>query len=137
MDLDYFKMHDNKFKHYPSDDPNCANSGAINKCDTLTIDGVFIQSPSILPCCLLALIAGVYSFKRVRASKYYGSKFYSLVFLLIGIMMTDAGLVDCLLSKAPWTPLHVNLLVLDIGLTSSIGLGFFFCGLIDLKVLKG
>jgi len=55
---------------------------------------------------------------------------------MIGIMMTDAGVVDCFLVFLPYTTIHWMLAILDVGLTSSIAWGLFVCAFLDAKILK-
>jgi len=55
---------------------------------------------------------------------------------MIGIMMTDAGFVDCFLVFMPYTKMHWSLLILDAGLTSSIAWSLLICALIDSKCVK-
>jgi hypothetical protein len=54
---------------------------------------------------------------------------YGLVFAFTGIMMTDAAIVDCIFINYPWTVDRLHMLVLDLALTSTIGIGFFICAL--------
>merc|ERR1712110_484113 len=64
-------------------------------------------------------------------------RFYGTVIGMIGIMMTCAAIFDCIVP-----PDHMHDLIpriignIDVTFTSSIAVGFFFCALIDMKVVK-
>jgi len=51
--------------------------------------------------------------------------------------MTCAGINDSFIGEnAPMTPFHFVFMLLDVSLTSSIAMGFFFASLVDIGVLK-
>jgi len=120
-----------------SSDP-CSNA-TYSACDSITIGNYDIQSPELIPTCIIAGIIGINGFIQMRKqTNRTGYLSYAFTFLLFGIMMPDAMLTDCLLphwgNPDDWP--HFLIAVLDVGLTSSIGLSFGFLGLIDLGIIS-
>jgi len=51
--------------------------------------------------------------------------------------MTIAGINDCFIGEyAPLTPISFAFMLTDVSLTSSIAIGFLFCALVDIGILK-
>jgi len=75
--------------------------------------------------------------QSVKLKGVRGSVVYCLTFMMFGTMMPDAAYTDCWLSANPgniyWDYFCA---ILDVGLTSSIGLSFFFSGLVDVGLLN-
>jgi len=116
----------------------CVNS-YMGPCDSAVIFGLKMQGPEVIPCCMLAAYIGISSFIKIR--KYpnvIGWNSYSWTFLMFGIMMSSAGLVDSVLAYVgnPNDWLHWILMEIDLGLTSSIGVSFFFDGLVDTGLIN-
>ncbi|EFC41821.1 predicted protein [Naegleria gruberi] len=106
-------------------------------------DGFCITEVSLIPTCILALIVGVYTCHQIRRrfAHVRASWMYSLTFLCFAIMMTDSMFVHCFVprpdpqSKYFVISMIVNLI--NLGGTTSIAVGFFFCGLADIKWIDG
>ncbi len=77
----------------------CRNKTLQSLCDTIVIDNFTIQSPEILPFCLASLIVGIYASYETFRTKKETRFYYGMNFLLIGIMMTCAGITDCILAR--------------------------------------
>jgi len=116
----------------------CLNRTLAAECDTTEFAGLEIFEPELLPCCFVALILGLTLAKEVYRLKRPNYLMYAITFAMTGVMMTDAGWNDCILVNL-WPNDHFAHLfwgVLDVGLTSSIGLAFLFDALLDAKILK-
>src|SRR5688572_11519353 len=86
-----------KFDELTTPPDICQNKTLIVECDIITVNGLIIHSPELLPCCLMALILGMTLAHKVLKMKSQNYKFYAITFAMIGVMMTDAGLTDCIL----------------------------------------
>lgn len=94
-----------------------------------------IIEPSIIPTSILAAIVGVYGFSKIsKYTKTVGHVSYSLSFLMFAVMMSDAMFVHCFFDRKSLAGMITGLI--DVGLTSSIGMSFLFNGLIDLGILR-
>lgn len=116
----------------------CLNRTLDKECDTINVGGLEIFAPELLPCCLGALILGLTLAKKVYERKDRNYLMYTITFAMTGVMMTDAGWNDCILVNL-WpknTFAHIFWAVIDVGLTSSIGLAFLFDALLDAKIIK-
>jgi len=112
----------------------CYNVNETIACDIGFVSGVELQAPELIPTCIVAAIIGFTSFNKIRQCKNsLGHGVYSLSFLLFGIMMSDAAFNDCYLPNNPVNNLFWAFFfpVLDVGLTSCVGLSFLFNGLVD------
>jgi uncharacterized membrane protein len=114
----------------------CLNSTLFAICDTIVVNGYPIEQPELLPFCLIALILGLTLSKKAFEAKHHGYTMYSIVFAMTGIMMTFAGINDSILGDQTFGLTHLLAMIVDVSLTSSIALGFFFCGLIDIGWIK-
>eukprot|EP01104_Vermistella_antarctica_P017497 TRINITY_DN6202_c0_g1_i1.p1 TRINITY_DN6202_c0_g1~~TRINITY_DN6202_c0_g1_i1.p1 ORF type:complete len:305 (+),score=48.46 TRINITY_DN6202_c0_g1_i1:141-1055(+) len=136
---------------YFSNSTNSTNSTSFNstvpaeplQCEEVfwNIDGFQISEPSLIPTCLLAAFVGIWGGSHIlRTRPSVGSMSYALTFFMFAFMMTDAMIAHCFLPYVSGnsTPSAIGMLisVLDVGLTSSIGLSFGFNALIDLGILK-
>eukprot|EP01119_Soliformovum_irregulare_P006469 TRINITY_DN184_c0_g1_i2.p1 TRINITY_DN184_c0_g1~~TRINITY_DN184_c0_g1_i2.p1 ORF type:complete len:282 (-),score=15.07 TRINITY_DN184_c0_g1_i2:562-1407(-) len=104
-------------------------------CDTLDISGFLIQSPELIPTCILAGWIGYHAATTIISLKNArGYLAYSLTFAMFGTMMTDAMFNDCFLARHgnqhDWV--HFMFMLVDLGLTSSVGLSFAWNGLVDI-----
>lgn len=115
----------------------CSSVWGNSTCDRINIDGLEVQSPALLPTCLLAAIIGFYGYSVISKTNVRGSKIYALTFLMFGTMMSDAGFNDCILAVngTQGDLYHIFFGILDVGLTSSIGLTFAFNGLVDIGLI--
>lgn len=106
-------------------------------CDTATINGFEIQSPELIPTCILAALIGFGAYCSISKTNVRGSKIYALTFFMFGTMMSDAAFNDCILAVHGDMQdlLHIVVGIIDVGLTSSIGLTFAFNGLVDVGLL--
>ena len=106
-----------------------------------------IESPTLLPLSILALILGIYSSKSISKlpGKFPTRWIYQRTFFLFGMMMTSAGILHCFLSGEQkslnavdnlFDFIHMIIKVLDVGLTSNIAISFLFCGLCDIQFLN-
>ena len=116
----------------------CTNSTLEQECNTITVNGLKIQSPALLPTCVGALIIGLYCGYKTYQMKTRGRLMYAITFAMTGVMMTFAGIYDCILPHwgNPHNNIHNFFGIVDVGLTSSIGLAFFFDALIDAGIIK-
>lgn len=99
-------------------------------------DSFTITDPSLIPTCLLAALVGLYGFRTIsQHSNTRGHVVYAMSFLMFACMMTDAMFVHCFLTGQK-TLLSYLVGLIDVGLTSSIGLSFLYNGLVDVGVMK-
>lgn len=115
----------------------CHNASLIRKCDVIHVGGLQINGPSLLPCCLGALIIGLTLAKKAKGMQTKNSIPYAITFAMVGFMMTDAGWYDCILPNI-WKDdklIHDFYGIIDVGLTSSIGYAFLILGLLDVGIL--
>jgi len=101
-------------------------------------------TPFLVPLSLIALVIGIFASRNVRATQAPSSKLYALSLFMYGIMMTSAMFADSLLGgwingQAPhgvlaWAKFLIAWV--DVTLTSSIAVSFFFNGLSDLGKLN-
>jgi len=119
-------------------DPCFQGGNSTDTCDTATIKGFLIISPELIPICIMAAMIGYIGFTTIRPLKARGSIVYSITFAMFGVMMSDAAFVDCIMSAhGNQTDLvHIIFAVIDVGLTSSIGMSFFWDGLVDVGILS-
>jgi len=116
----------------------CTNYKKREQCDTSEIFGLDVLQPELLPICLGALIIGFYCAFKTKQAKGYNWQYQALTFAMTGTMMTDAGWNDCILPGL-WKNnnlIHAFFGIIDVGLTSTIGMAFLFDGLIDVGILK-
>jgi len=106
-------------------------------CNTASIGDFVIESPALIPTCFLAAMIGFSAYSTISKANIAGSKFYSMTFFMFGTMMSIAGINDCLLplngDQADF--IHQFFMIMDVGLTSTIGMTFGFNGLIDIGVI--
>jgi len=118
----------------------CANQTLEYICDISEIDGYLVLGPELIPICMMAALIGAFSFFNIRnlPQNTRGRIAYSITFAMFGTMMSDAAYNDCWISVNPGTNPNFDLFIglLDVGLTSSIGLSFFWNGLIDIGALN-
>mmetsp|Transcript_8754 Transcript_8754/g.9477 ORF Transcript_8754/g.9477 Transcript_8754/m.9477 type:complete len:283 (+) Transcript_8754:49-897(+) len=118
------------------DSDNCDSASAIAECNKIVVHGLTITAPGNLPCCLAALIVGIYAGVKIYKNKAQTNVMYAITFVMVGIMMLDAGFNDCILASFPWTKEHLFFLIFDVSFTSSIGIAFLFDALIDAHIIK-
>jgi len=96
-----------------------------------------ISDPSLIPTCLLAALVGLYGYRTISSlTNVKGHTVYALSFLMFACMMTDAMFVHCFVAgEDTWLAYVLGLI--DVGLTSSIGLSFLFNGLVDVGLMQG
>ena len=118
------------------------NSSTPQQCDAgkwCLSDNFCITEVSLIPTCLLALLIGTYTSNQIktRFANVKGSWMYAVTFLCFAIMMTDSMLVHCFIPRPNIkdrffiVELIVNLI--NLAGTTSIAVGFFFCGLSDIN----
>jgi len=111
--------------------------GYNSTCDIINFKDLSVQAPALIPTCILAAAIGFYGYHTISKTNVVGSKFYSLTFAMFGIMMSFAGLNDCIMSANgdPSDPAHIFTGIVDVGLTSTIGMTFAFNGLVDVGLI--
>lgn len=110
----------------------CLNRTLLFLCDSMVVNDYFIRQPELLPFCLMSLIIGVTSGTKIFYSGLKNSTFYCMSLTLVGIMMTFAGINDCLIQPQYMQYIIAKMIgTTDVALTSSIAICLFFCGLID------
>jgi len=110
-----------------------------------------IESPTLVPTCLLALLISIFCSKRISklSGKFPTRWFYHLAFFLYGIMMTSACIYHCFFDNEPTSSnilantnadsirlLHLLVLITDVSVSTNIAITILFCGLCDIKFLN-
>lgn len=149
--INYFlhlhNIFDNNNSSSNSSCPNASFKWCFNDIDGYNF---CILSPTLIPTCILALIIGLYSSKRIsELSKRFSTRWlYQLTFFLFGMMMTSAGILHCFLGDVQklsnilqddnidsFQCVQLLFAIIDVGLTTSIAVSFLFCGLCDVGFL--
>lgn len=115
----------------------CTNETLDDICNRIYIGSWGIQSPELIPCCLMALYLGITLSRATIKTKTNANVVYAITFLMVGCMMTFAMIGDTLLplNVSDKSPLLILVFTCDVGLTSSIGYSFMIDGLVDAGIL--
>jgi hypothetical protein len=115
---------------------NAVNSTCPVPASIVVQPDFIISSVSLIPTCILALIIGLWTSKQIRAKTNFDSKWiYNIAFFLFACMMTDAMFVHCFIQPTSQSLFGLLLLVIDLGLTSSIATTFMWAGLADIELI--
>jgi len=102
---------------------------------SIEVWGYTINEPSVIPTCILAAIVGYLGFISLsRHSNVRGAMVYSYSFFMFGTMMSDAMFVHSFFDEKSIAGQITGLI--DVGLTSSVGLSFLYNGLVDLNIIS-
>lgn len=114
----------------------CTNPNST--CNFITIGSVHVYNPMLFPTCVLAAYIGFSSYLTISKTNMPSSKFYAMTFAMFGMMMSDAFFNDSILSVNGTQSdlLHFVFMIIDVGLTSTIGMTFAFNGLIDVGLIS-
>eukprot|EP00761_Pharyngomonas_kirbyi_P009331 gb/GECH01009347.1/.p1 GENE.gb/GECH01009347.1/~~gb/GECH01009347.1/.p1 ORF type:complete len:301 (+),score=57.59 gb/GECH01009347.1/:1-903(+) len=111
------------------------NDGSRCNWEWCPTQNICFGEPSLFPTCILALIIGVFTSSQIREKLEFNAKWmYSTTFFMFGCMMSTAAFVHCF-SHFLDAVLQFILGIMDVGLTSCIAAGFFWCGLADVGLI--
>lgn len=92
-----------------------------------------IHNPQVfIPCCIFALLIGIYTSSQLSRQTFRGKIFYVLTFGTYGVMMTIAMFQHCLFDLNFNRIFHTIARFFNSSLTTSIAVGYFWCGLSDI-----
>eukprot|EP01122_Echinamoeba_exundans_P001584 TRINITY_DN11606_c1_g1_i1.p1 TRINITY_DN11606_c1_g1~~TRINITY_DN11606_c1_g1_i1.p1 ORF type:complete len:326 (+),score=66.74 TRINITY_DN11606_c1_g1_i1:23-979(+) len=107
-------------------------------CTTVTnIDGFLLYNWSVIPACLWAVAIGFIGARYIRnlTPGVRGSWSYKVTFLMYGVMMWHSMLVHTVTTSINNPTFTLLVAIIDLGLTSSIAVSFFWNGLVDLRLI--
>lgn len=116
----------------------CDNQTLQNDCTQFYIGSFGIQSPELVPCCLVAIYLGFTLGRITLKTKTNSNITYAITFFTLGCMMTFSMITNSFtpLNCKPDGFINVFTNLIDVGLTSCVGYSFLIDGLVDFGVLS-